>query len=245
MTAWPCRRPATRALWMCVLAGCLFAAAAPLHAAAQGGALPAGELAAAEPGAGEARAVEADDTPITVVVVRHARPGCAAVFERLIHDTFEVRNRTPGHLSTDFLRPAEPGSNAYTIIFKFDRMSHYRQWLASPERAVWLDRMAEYTEGPPQYQYHTGLDAWVGLPGEPAARSPEKYKTVAVTWLAIFPLVVGVSTALAPVTAGMPSVAATALTTAIVVPALGYGLMPVMTWAFRDWLYPPAPECRS
>ncbi len=192
-----------------------------------------------------AQAGDTTDAPITVVVVRHARRGCAAVFEQLIHDTFQVRNKIPGHVSTDFLRPTEPGSTAYTIIFKFDRMSHYQQWLDSPERVVWLDRMARFTEGPPQYQYHTGLEAWVTLPDEPGFRSPEKYKTVAVTWLAIYPLVLGVSTALAPVTIGWPSAAATALVTGIVVPTLGYGIMPVMTWLFQGWLYPPLPECRT
>lgn len=215
------------ALRLVLVAGSLLAAhAPPVHA-----------------GPADGTAAAAEDVPITVVVVRHARPGCTAVFEKLIHDTFQVRNKTPGHLSTDFLRPTEPGGTAYTIIFKFDRMSHYQQWLDSPERTVWLERMAQYTEGPPQYQYHPGLEAWVTLPDEPGFRSPEKYKTVAVTWLGIYPLALGVSTAVAPFIVGWPSPAAVAVTTGIIVPALGYGVMPVMSWLFRDWLYPPEPAC--
>lgn len=233
MQAGPSRRTAARAIWLGLVVGLLLAA----PVARAGDAQPAPAAASAVPPADGA------DTPVTVVVVRHARRGCTAVFEKLIRDTFEVRNRTPGHLSTDFLRPSDPGSTAYTIIFKFDRLSHYQLWLDSAERAVWLERMAKYTEGPPQYQYHTGLEAWVTLPDEPGFRSPEKYKTVAVTWLAIFPLVLGVSSLVGPVVSGWPAAAATALTTGIVVPVLGYGVMPVMSWAFRDWLYPQEPGC--
>ena len=87
---------------------------------------------------------------------------------------------------------------------------------------LWLERVAQFTEGAPQYQYHPGLEAWVTLPDEPGGRSPEKYKTVAVTWLAIYPLALGVSTAIAPITAGWSPVADTALLTGIVVPTLGY-----------------------
>jgi antibiotic biosynthesis monooxygenase (ABM) superfamily enzyme len=232
MKAGASRRTAASACWLALSAGGL-AGAAPVQAQ------PAESAASlVPPGGGE-------DAPITVVVVRHARLGCAAVFERLIHDTFQVRNKTPGHLSTDFLRPTEPGSNAYTIIFKFDRMSHYQQWLDSPERVVWLQRMAQFTEGAPQYQYHPGLEAWVTLPDEPGFHSPDKYKTVAVTWLGIYPLALGVSTLVAPALLNWPTAAATAVTTGIIVPALGYGVMPVMTWLFRDWLYPPAPECKA
>ncbi len=235
MRSQPPRRTAICTLWLALSAGGVLAlpAAERLHAQPADGAIP------------PAPVTNAEDAPITVVVVRHARPGCTALFERLIHDTFQVRNRTPGHLSTDFLRPTEPNSTAYTIIFKFDRMSHYQQWLDSPERVVWLERMAQFTEGPPQYQYHSGLEAWVTLPDEPGFRSPEKYKTVAVTWLGIYPLVLGVATVISPVTIGWPSAATTALLTGVVVPALGYGVMPVMTWLFRDWLYPPAPECQG
>ena len=234
MRACPWLAIAAPVLWLAVSAGGMLAVpAAPARAAPAGGPAPV------------VQSADAEDAPITVVVVRHARPGCAAVFEKLVHDMFKIRNQIPGHLSTDFVRPTEPNSTAYTIIFKFDRMSHYQQWLDSPERVVWLERVAQFTEGAPAYQYHPGLEAWVTLPDEPGGRSPDKYKTVAVTWLAIYPLALGVSTVIAPITTGWSPVAGIALLTGIVVPTLGYGLMPVITWLFRDWLYPPAPECQS
>ena len=189
------------------------------------------------------QAAAADDPPTTVVVTRFVRRGCEQVFERLWQQMVPVRARMPGHLGTDFIRPAGPFDGAYHMIYRFDRASHYQAWLHSPEREVWLKRVDAVTEGQPSYQFVNGLEAWVTPPGRAGGPLPAKYKTTVVTWLAIFPLVLGIGAAVNPLAAGLSVVTRTALVTAIVVPALGYLVMPPMTWLFQDWLYPPAPAC--
>lgn len=236
MRAWrPRRSAALAAVWLALWAGDMagLPAAGPARAAPADSAAPPGQT------------DDSEDAPITVVVTRHVRPGCASAFEALMSDTFRAVDRMPGHISTDFLRPTEPGGTAYKIIFKFDRPAHYRQWLESPERALWLERTSRFTEGEPQFEYQQGLEGWVALPASTGGHPPEKYKTVAVSWLAIFPLALGVSTALAPVTAGLSPVVTTAMLTGIVVPTQGFAVTPLMSWLFRDWLTPPAPVCQA
>ncbi|MBI1208009.1 MAG: hypothetical protein GC191_12065 [Azospirillum sp.] len=184
-----------------------------------------------------------EDPPLSIVVTRYPKRGCEMVLEELWQQLAPVRGGYPGHLSSDFIRPAGRAGGGYHMIYRFDHASHYQAWLDSAERAAWLARLDRVTEGKPEYQHVTGLEAWVTPSGRSDGRLPERYKTTAVTWLAIFPLVLGVGAAVNPLTVGFSTFARTALVTGIVVPAMGYLVMPAMTWVFQDWLYPPAPQC--
>lgn len=185
--------------------------------------------------------------PVTVVVTRFVKRGCEARFEALWRDMVPVRNAFPGHLGSDFIVPVGAGDSSYHMLYRFDSASHHQAWLRSPERAAWLRRLDALTLGAPQYRYENGLGAWVALP-ERQGMAPEKYKTTVVTWLAIFPLVAGVASATSAVTAPLfgplPFLVNTAIVTGLVVPALSYVVMPPLTWAFRDWLYPPDTVCQ-
>ena len=188
---------------------------------------------------------DGEDPPITVAATRHIRLGCAAALTGLVSDTFQTLERFPGHVATDFLPPATADSDVYVIIVKFDRTSHDLQWLKSPERARWLEHVARVTEGDPQYQVQSGLQAWVTLPGEPGEQLPEKYKTVTVTWLSVLPLALTLSSAIGPLMVGWDMVSRTALMTGVLVSTLNYGVLPVTTWLFHDWLHPTPRECQA
>lgn len=208
-------------------------AAAPLHAAL---AQPAATL--------DVPQAATADPPVTVVVTRFARRGCEKSLEALWRDMIPVRNRFPGHLGSDIILPSGAFDSSYHMLFRFDHESHYQAWAHSPERAEWLRKVDAMTTGEPQYQYENSLGAWVTLP-EQQGRTPEKYKTTTVTWLAIVPLVAGVTLVATPLIAPAPLLVRTAVITGVVVPALSYVVMPPMTWLFRDWLYPPDPVCTA
>lgn len=224
------RKPAR---WLALAAAIVLAAAGPLHAEPAGG--PAAPV----------RAGSSGDSPITFVVTRYIRPGCEARFEALIHDQFRDGVKVPGNPTAEFLRPPEPDSHAYTTIFRFDRVADYRQWLESPERQEWLARSAPLSDGPPQFQYRSGMEVWVTPPEEQGFRSPPTYKTVALNFVALYPVYYVMRWALAPVTAGWDPLTATALRTGVAVVLAGYGVMPHITRAFRGWLFPPDETCKA
>ncbi|BAU11973.1 hypothetical protein LEP3755_24970 [Leptolyngbya sp. NIES-3755] len=69
-----------------------------------------------------------------------------------------------------------------------------------------------------------------------AAVKPSKDKMVWLTWLALYPLVVGVSLLLEPWLVFLSLPLRTLVVTGVVVPLMGYFAMPLMTEIFQEWL---------
>jgi hypothetical protein len=72
-----------------------------------------------------------------------------------------------------------------------------------------------------------------GRPGR-----PPRYKTAAVTWLAIYPLVLGLSTLLARLEPGLPPALSILLVTLVTVLLATYVALPVLSRLLRPWLVP-------
>ncbi len=178
------------------------------------------------------------DQPVTVVISRRVKPGCEVAFEDFLAGVIKACSQFPGYLGSSIFRPANADDPEYRVIFKFDRLSHLRQWEHSPERQHWFSQAAALTEAPPQIQVLTGLETWFTLPGKAELIPPPRYKMAIVTWLAVFPLITFLSTILQPYIADVPLVLRVMLITAIAVPVMTYGLMPQMTRLFAGWLYP-------
>ena len=89
------------------------------------------------------------------------------------------------------------------------------------------------------------MEVWISPPGEPDYRSPPKYKTIALNYVSLYPVYFVMRWALMPVTAGWDPVTAVALRTGIAVVLAGYGVMPLISRTFRDWLFPPELACQN
>ena len=74
-------------------------------------------------------------------------------------------------------------------------------------------------------QVRSGLEAWFTLPDRPAPmHPPPKWKMALVTWVALRPMVIGLSYALAPLR--LPFLVTAAVSTAIPVVMLTWVIMP-------------------
>lgn len=80
--------------------------------------------------------------------------------------------------------------------------------------------------------------------------APSRYKIAAVTWLAIYPLVLGLSMLLAWLDLGLPPALSILFVTLGTVLMATYAAVPALSWLFRGWLTPrcdrrcdPAPRC--
>ncbi len=71
-----------------------------------------------------------------------------------------------------------------------------------------------------------------------SAGQPPKYKTAVVTWMAIYPLVLGAASVVTPLTNGAGLPVRVAAITLIVVPAMTWVAMPSLNALFHDWLQP-------
>jgi antibiotic biosynthesis monooxygenase (ABM) superfamily enzyme len=182
------------------------------------------------------------DSSVTVVISRRVKPGCEAEFEAFLQGVTSACSQFPGYLGSSLFRPASVDDPEYRVIFKFDRLSHLRQWEQSEERQRWFAQAEALTVCPPSIQVLTGLETWFRLPGKAAIVPPPRHKMALVTWLAVFPLITVISTVLQNWLAPLPIPFRVMVVTAIAVPTMTYLLMPQMTRLFAGWLYPSLAE---
>jgi uncharacterized protein len=179
-----------------------------------------------------------EDPPVAVNVTRRVKPERVGEFEQWVSGITDAISRFPGYLGTEVLKPGDPSESEYHIIFKFERLSDLERWEDSEERRDWCGRVESFQEGPAQRHVVTGLERWFVLPPSRDTPPPPRYKLVAITWLAIYPLITAVFFFLGDPLQRLPLGIRTLVVTAIIVPAMIYLVMPIMTPLFARWLYP-------
>jgi antibiotic biosynthesis monooxygenase (ABM) superfamily enzyme len=179
-----------------------------------------------------------EDPPVAVNVTRRVKPERVGEFEQWVSGITDAISRFPGYLGGEVLKPGDPSESEYHIIFKFERLSDLERWEDSEERRDWCGRVESFQEGPAQRHVVTGLERWFVLPPSRDTPPPPRYKLVAITWLAIYPLITAVFFFLGDPLQRLPLGIRTLVVTAIIVPAMIYLVMPIMTPLFARWLYP-------
>jgi uncharacterized protein len=179
-----------------------------------------------------------EDPPVAVNVTRRVKPERVGEFEEWVAGITDAISRFPGYLGTEVLKPGDPSDTDYHIIFKFAHMSDLERWEDSEARRDWCGRVESFQEGPAQRHVVTGLERWFVLPPSRDALPPPRYKLVAITWLAIYPLITAVFFFFGDPLQQLPLGIRTLVLTAIIVPAMIYLVMPIMTPLFARWLYP-------
>ena len=179
-----------------------------------------------------------EDPPVAVNVTRRIKPGRTGEFEEWVSGITDAISRFPGFLGCEVLKPGGPSESEYHIIFKFERLSDLERWEDSDERRDWCGRVESFQEGQAHRHVATGLERWFVLPPSVDDLPPARYKVVALTWLAIYPLITAVFFFFGDQLQKLPLGIRTLVVTAIVVPAMLYVVMPIMTPLFDRWLYP-------
>jgi antibiotic biosynthesis monooxygenase (ABM) superfamily enzyme len=180
-----------------------------------------------------------EDPPVAVIVTRRIKPERVGEFEEeWVSGITDATSRFPGYLGTEVLKPGDPSSTEYHIIFKFDRTSDLERWEDSEERRDWCRPVESLQEGPVRRHVVTGLERWFVLPPNKDAPPPPRHKIVVLTWLAIYPLITAVFFFIGNSLQQLPLGFRTLIVTAIIVPVMLYVVMPLMTPLFGKWLYP-------
>lgn len=168
------------------------------------------------------------------IVRRRAKPGCERAYEEVIRAMFEAARRFPGYASAELIPPTEPGGE-YQMVQRFATEADLARWNESDERATWLERIAVFAEGDPEYRLLTGLDAWFS-PTVVAPKPPMKWRMTLVSWMGIFPTVALLLWFVAPLLAPLPFLLRTAIFTALVAVLMSYVVMPRVTRWMAWWL---------
>jgi antibiotic biosynthesis monooxygenase (ABM) superfamily enzyme len=179
-----------------------------------------------------------DDQPVTVDVIQRVKPNCEAEFEQVLADLIQAAESFEGHLGVNIFRPSDHANPEYRIVFKFDRLSHLRQWETAPIRRRLLERASRLTVGSGQFQILTGLETWFTLPTQGAIVPPPRYKMLLVSLLVIFPLVNLLNFVLQPPLRLLPPLLRSLIVTIIMLSLTTYVVMPRVTKLLSGWLYP-------
>lgn len=124
-------------------------------------------------------------------------------------------------------------------MVKFDSAIHYQQWYRSPEAGYWFNALARLESQPPNFEVMTGLEAWFTVSNatfRPIV-PPPRYKMALITWLAIFPLIVGINLLFSTWLIQLPMLLRSLILSITLVLLMTYIVMPRMTRLFAYWLY--------
>ena len=175
--------------------------------------------------------------PVTVSIARRVRPGKEQAYESWVRQIIAAVSRYPGHLGVAVLRPVPGGRADYVLVDRFDSLQHQQAWEQSAERAGFLQRLADLTEGEERIQKVSGLEFWFSLPEVPAEAVPRRHRMTLVITLAVFVLGMTLNGLFGGVLAQLPLVARVAVLSIVQVLVLSYLLMPRLTALFKQWLY--------
>jgi uncharacterized protein len=143
--------------------------------------------------------------------------------------------RQQGRISGEVLcEPPGPSGRLYHIIYRFADEQSLQAWETSRERLILATRAAALVERGARNRL-TGLEAWFDVPSGPPA--PSRHRMAVLTWTGIWPLVSIALWSLAPLNAHLPFLLRTALTSALLVGAMTYLVMPFLARMTSRWLY--------
>jgi antibiotic biosynthesis monooxygenase (ABM) superfamily enzyme len=170
------------------------------------------------------------------------------LFESWLKDMAALqREKFPGYMGSEVIRPACCETNEYVSIFRYDQYENLQRWMDSEERAQMLERTCVFGEEPIVTTYHS-LEYWfVGSKGEPstslAKKPPSREKMALVTFLVIWANVHFLVPLVGKIPK-LPPLALEALSTAIIVILTTYLWMPIVTKYILYWWLFPDPKRR-
>jgi uncharacterized protein len=125
--------------------------------------------------------------PVTVIVKHRVVKGKEVEYEHWSQGITEAARKFDGYLGVNFIRPSDPESDEYVLIFKFNSYGSMQRWEDSPERNAWRIKRMHLTIDEPEIHRYKGWDYWFTLP--PTAKvAPPRYKMALITLFSLYPL---------------------------------------------------------
>ncbi len=177
--------------------------------------------------------------PIYVAVVRRVKPGCEAAFEQALHEFVQRSLKLPGQNGVHVTRPP-PGSDSreYGILRRFLDPGARDAFYQSALFREWRQQVAPLTEGEPLYDHLCGLETWFTLPGQRAIVPPPPWKMALVTFVAVDVVTTLLFWGIGPAIQSWPFLLRNSAFNIVVVAALTWLAMPLLTRLCKHWLYP-------
>ncbi len=177
--------------------------------------------------------------PVHVAITRTVKSGCEASFEKAVQKFFTQSQEDESTLGAQLLRPL-PGSQSrtYGILRSFGSEQDRDAFYQSEHFQRWQNEVATFVEGNYSRRELKGLEAF--FDESTRSQEPALWKMAIVTWLGVWPTVFAVSSIGGRwLLSGWPFWLAVGMEALAVVAILTWGVMPLLTRLFKQWLTPP------
>jgi antibiotic biosynthesis monooxygenase (ABM) superfamily enzyme len=154
-------------------------------------------------------------------------------FERALREFVRESLHLPGTTGVHLVCPI-PGvdGHEFGILRSFESETARKAFYASEMFAKWEETAAPMVIGAPTERQLHGLEAFFRGSG----KAPPRWKMAIVTWIGVFPAVLFWSTLLPAPLSGFHPLLVSAIVDVFVVVTLAWGLMPLLTKVFSNWL---------
>ncbi len=179
-----------------------------------------------------------DTSSISATITHRIRPEDEAVYEAISKEFSDRVRSFPGFLRREVIKLHSGKYLEYIFVLHFDSEEHLRHWERSEERQDVYNRVCHLLVYHTPLQPVTGLETWFTIPSTGPIVPPPRRKMAVITWLAIFPLITGMTWLAGPYLRELPLTLQTFVTTVALVPLMTWVVMPRMTRLFHRWLFP-------
>ena len=178
---------------------------------------------------------EADS--ISVVVRRRIHPERQEAFEEWLTGVIEAASTFEGHQGAQVLRPPDPETQDYVLLFRYATPEQLAAWRESETARDWLKRGEAFTRGQAHIEQITGLEFWFQVPTGAGHRPPARHKMVVATVLGLYPLILFLVPIFAAGLRFLPRPVSVLVTTLCMVLLMTYVVMPIVTRGLARWLF--------
>ena len=171
----------------------------------------------------------------SAVVVQHVPPQVADWFLDWQRGVAEAAEGFPGYGSTDVYPPAESGRDEWVVIIHFDEEKSLQQWLDSPVRAEWVEKLQAQVGDFELKALPGGFAHWFAGHG-PDNAPPPSWKMALTVLLGLYPTVMILALFPGPYTNPLGLAFAMLIGNALSVPILQWAVMPALNVILAPWL---------
>lgn len=178
--------------------------------------------------------------PAVLKIVFHVLPGKREEFERTLRSMVKAGEASLGRLGVDVLKPV-PGSedpDEWQVVLRYRTEADLCAWRESQTARTSRAHLDALTVGAPQVARVHGMETWFSLPDRRNVLPPPKWKMAFVSVIAIYPLILFVQPAVAPLVRGAPRWLAILVEMSTITPLMTWVVLPAVIRLLKTWLYP-------
>ena len=176
----------------------------------------------------------------TIVVSHYVKPDKEAAFEQALKQVIQEAKAYEGYSGIQIVQNKHSAEIEYLLLIRFETEAYYKVWEASGPRNNWFKELEQYILKESKIRYEEGIEFWFSAPQTSTVVPPKKWKMALLTWLVIYPSVLGLSTLAGILLDFAPTYLRIMAVSLTLVPLMTYVIMPQVTKAFAGWLFKPA-----